>query len=76
MFDHTLLDSLDITVAALARWVVNSVSSDKLLEIVDPRYVKVLTHSRAWLSMEMVNGVSTFWPMTLVFFMLMVRPNS
>ena len=38
--------------------------------------MKVLTQSRVLLLMEIEGGVSTYWPMTLVFLMLMVRANS
>ena len=44
--------SLAITAAAFARWVLSFALSDRSLEIVEPRYVKVLTQSRVLLLME------------------------
>ena len=65
-----------ITAAALARRVLNSASSDRLLKTVDPRYVKESTQSRVVLPIQMEGGFSTSWAMTWVFLMLMVRVNS
>ena len=51
LFCHTLLFSLDMTAAAFAMRVLISASSDRLLSIVEPRYVKLSTASSVTLSM-------------------------
>ena len=48
-----------------------SASSDKLLVILEPRYLKLSTTSNVTLSMLIVSGITTF-----VFLMLVVSPNS
>ena len=57
---HTLLSSLDIMAAAFAIRMLISASSDKLLVIVDHRYVKLSTTSSVTLSMLIDGGITTF----------------
>lgn len=47
LFSHTLFDSLAITAAAFPIRLLSSGSSDRLLEMVDPRYVKSSTTCKA-----------------------------
>ena len=54
----------------------NSASSERLLVMVEPRYVKCSVTSSSSLSMRIAGGEGTSWPMTLVFLMLIVSPNS
>ena len=56
--------------------VLISASSDRLLSIVEPRYVKLSTASSVALSMLIDGGETMPWPMTFVFVMLIVSPNS
>ena len=53
--------------AALARRVLISASSDTLLVIVEPRYVKLSTNSDVTLSMLIDGDITTPCPMTFAF---------
>ena len=64
-----------MTAAAFAMRVLISASSDRLLSIVEPRYMKLSTASSVTLSMLIDGGETKPWPITFVFFMLMVSPN-
>ena len=72
---HTLLHSLDINAAAFAMHLSISMMKDRLLAIVEPRYVKLSTASSKILSMVIAGGTHTSWPMMLAFVMLIVSPN-
>ncbi len=72
---HTLLVRRAIAIDALPILVFSSLSRERLLEM-EPRYVKSSTTSRVWSPMEMQGVLLTSWPMTFVFFRLMVSPNS
>ena len=65
-----------MTAAAFAMRVLISASSDRLLSIVEPRYVKLSTASSVTLSMLIDGGETMPWPITFVFLMLIVSPNS
>ena len=73
---HTFLFSLDMMLTAFAICALISESSDKLLVIVEPRYVKLSTTSNVTLSMLIDGGITTSCPMTFVFLMLTVSTNS
>ncbi len=74
---HTLLVRWAIAIDALPILVLfSSLSRERLLEIVEPRYVKSFIVSRVWWPMEMQGVLLTSWPMTFDFFRLMVNPNS
>ena len=65
-----------MTAAAFTMRVLISASSDRLLSIVEPRYVKLSTASSVTLSMLIDGGETMPWPITFVFLMLIVSPNS
>ena len=71
-----MLFSLDMTTAAFAMRVLISAASDRLHSIVEPRYVKLSTASSVTLSMLIDGGETMPWPITFVFLMLIVSPNS
>ena len=71
-----LLLSLAMVAEALPILMVISLSRERLLVMVAPKYVKVFTTSKGVPSIMTLGGLSTSWPMTLVFLMLIVRPNS
>ena len=58
--------------AAFAMRVLISASSDRLLSIVEPRYLKLSTASSVTLSMLIDGGETMPWPITFVFLMLIV----
>ena len=62
--------------AAFAMRVLISASSDILLSIVEPRYVKLSTASSVTLTMLIDGGETIPWHITFVFLMLIVSPNS
>ena len=68
--------SLDMTAAGFAMRVLISASSDRLLSIVEPRYVKLSAASSVTLSMLIDGGETMPWPITFVILMLIVSPNS
>ena len=60
LFVQTILLSLEMTAAALAFMVLISESRDRLLVMVEPRYVKPSITSRVVSSLSMEGGVSTY----------------
>ena len=68
--------SLDMTAAAFAMRVLISASSDRLLSIVAPRYVKLPPASSVTLSMLIDGGETMPWPIIFFFLMLVVSPYS
>ena len=58
--------------AALAIGLLSSISRERLLEMLEPRYVKSPTTSCVKLSMEMLGVLLMCWNMILVFF----KPDS
>ena len=75
-FSHTLFDRRTIAADAFPILEFRSVSRLRLLEMVEPRYVKSSTTSRVQSPMEMQGAKLTSWPRMLVFFILIVRENS
>ena len=73
---HTLLSTLDIMAAAFAIHMLISATNDKLLVILEPRYLKLSTTSNVTLSMLIDGGITTSCHKTFVFLMLMVSPIS
>ena len=73
LFSHTLLDSLDMAVAAFPVCLLISASKNRLLVMVDPRLMNSSTSSRVWSSVLTAGASLTFCPITLVFFRFMVR---
>ena len=65
-----------MTAASFAMRVLISASSDILLSIVEPRYVKLSTASSVTLSMSIDGRETMPWPITFVFLMLIVSPHS
>ncbi len=61
---HTLLVRRAIAIDALPILVFSSLSKERLLEMVEPRYIKSSTVSRVWWPMEMQGVLLTSWPMT------------
>ena len=76
VFSHTFFVRRAMAVAALPILTLSSASRDKLLEIVEPRWVNLSTTSWEWSPMVIAGVVLTSCPMMLVFFRLMVRANS
>ena len=64
---HTLFHSLDITAATFANHLSISMLRDRLLVMVEPRYVKIFIASSKILSMLTVSGTCISWPMMLGF---------
>ena len=58
--------------AALAIGLLSSISRERLLEMLEPRYAKSPTTSSVKLSMEILGVLLMSWNMILVFF----NPNS
>ena len=56
MLFHTLLAKLAMVVDALPIQVLSSTSRDKLVEMVELRYMKFSTTSRVWSPMVMAGG--------------------
>ena len=65
-----------MTAAALATPILISASSDRLLSIVEPRYVNLSTALIVTLSMSIHGGETMHWPITFVFLTMIVSPNS
>ena len=65
-----------MTAAAFTMRILISASSDRLLSIVEPRYVNLSTASIVTLSMLIDGGETMPWPIYFVFLMLIVSSNS
>ena len=73
---HTLSHSLDITSVVFAMHLSISTIRDRLLAMVEPRYVKLSTASSKILTMLIAGGTCMSWAMMLVFLALIISPSS
>lgn len=76
MLSHTHFVRRAIAVAALPILEFSTASRERLLEMVDPRYLNLSTTSRVWSPMDTFGALLMCWPITLEFFKLTARPNS
>ena len=68
--------ALENMVAALSMHLSRSTSRERVSEIIEPRYTNLWTTSNSYVEMLIDGGESTPWPMTCVFFRLIVNPKS
>lgn len=75
-FSQILIARQAMAVAALPMLLLSSASREWLLELVDRRFMKSSTNSSVRSLIEMLGVLLRSWPMMLVFFRLLDKPNS